>query len=77
MISIGKFFNDEIKINQYQFDGCTWCRARDGEAQLQAHHASQQFNMEMVQFILWVCMISCGMDYMCKIKGEDNMSFAS
>ena len=37
----------------------------------------KQFNMEMVQFILWVCMISCGMDYMCKIKGEDNMSFAS
>jgi hypothetical protein len=63
-------FSDEIKINQFQFDGRAWCWARDGESQLQSYHVTQTVEHGDVAIFLWGCMTSCGMDCMYKIKGN-------
>ena len=61
---------DETKINRFQSDGRTWCWVRDGESQLQARHVSQTVKHGGGAIFLWGCMISGGINYMCKIEGK-------
>ena len=63
-------FNDETKVNQFQYDGRTWYWVRDGKSQLQAHHMSQIVKHEGCVVFVWGCMTSRGMGYMCKIEGK-------
>ena len=43
---------------------------RDGDSQLHAHHVSRTVIHGGGAIFVLHCMTSCGMGYMCKIKGE-------
>jgi hypothetical protein len=62
--------SDEAKINQFHYDGHTWCWVRDGISQLQAHHMSQTINHGGGVVFVWGCMTSHCMGYLCKIEGK-------
>ena len=53
-------FSDESKINRSKSDDRARCWVRDGESQLQAHHASQTTKHGGGAISMWGCMASHG-----------------
>jgi hypothetical protein len=62
--------HDETEINRFQFEGHAWCSMRDGESSLQAHHVNQIIKDGGGVVLVWGCMTSRGMGYMCNIQGK-------
>ena len=63
-------FGDETMINWFQYDDRAWCWVRDGESQLQGHHASQTIEHGGGAIFMLGCMTSHGTGYMCKKEGK-------
>ncbi len=61
-------FSDETKINRFGSDGLTWSWCRDGES-LQPRNVTETTKHGGGHLMLWGCITSSGIGYMCEIEG--------
>jgi hypothetical protein len=61
-------FSDETKINRFGSDGNKWTWYRDGET-LQPRNVQQHSKNQGGHIMLWSCITSLGVGYMCDIEG--------
>ncbi len=61
-------FSDETKINRFNSDGRTWTWVREGES-LQPRNVYQTTKHGGGGLMLWGCITSKGVGYLCEIEG--------